>query len=304
MLPHEVVSKYVIPYIRGLVAIGLSEHGLSQIAISKLLGITQPMVRRYLSQGKEYFISKLRDVGLSNDEINVITRILVSTALRGGYHDLHKVFSQIINFILSKEILCDFHRKIDPNIPRDCNLCPSLFPPKLVSDPYIEDVRNAFKYLQLVSSSYLLAPEVGMNIVRAPPKASRPEDIVGFTGRIIRVGNRLVAVGEPIYGGSRHTAMVLLTIRSKWSTVNSVVVVKYDENFIQKLKKLGFRIIVTGPHNSKEAFIDDLRRSLEMYCEEPDAIVDLGGLGLEPVIYILGRTALDAVKKALLLITS
>ena len=302
MIPHELVSKYVIPYLRGLVASQLIEEGISQVAISKLLGITQPMVRKYLSSGRKYFVTKLKEVGIPEDEIEAIAKVLANTALRGGKYDLYRVFSQIINSILSRSLLCDFHRSIDPSIPKDCNLCSILFPQ--VTDPYIEDVKAAFKLMQSVSKAYTLVPEVGMNIVRASPNASKPEDIVGFTGRIIKVSSKLVAVGEPTYGGSKHTATVLLTIREKWSSINAIVVIKYDEGFIRRFEGLGLRLVFSGPHKSSEEFFKDLRRSIENVSKVPDVIVDLGGVGLEPVIYVLGESAVEAVRKALLAISS
>ena len=302
MIPHELVSKYVIPYLRGLVASQLIEEGVSQVAISKLLGITQPMVRKYLSSGRKYFVVKLKEAGIPEDEIEAIAKVLANTALRGGKYDLYRVFSQIVNSILSRLLLCDFHRSIDPSVPKDCNLCSILFPQ--VTDPYIEDVKAAFKLLQSISKACTLVPEVGMNIVRASPNASRPEDVVGFTGRIIKVSSKLVAVGEPTYGGSKHTATVLLTIRDKWPSINAIVVIKYDEGFVERFERLGLRLLFSGPHKKREEFFSDLRRSIEGAEKVPDVIVDYGGVGLEPVIYVLGESAVEAVRKALLVITS
>lgn len=158
--------------------------------------------------------------------------------------------------------------------------------------------------MQSVSKAYILAPEVGMNIVRAIPNASRPEDVVGFTGRIIRVSSKLVAVGEPTYGGSKHTATVLLTIRERWPNINAVVVIRYDEGFVKRFEDLSLRIAFSGPHKDVRNFFNNLRSDLSSIMKIPDVIVDLGGMGLEPVIYVLGESAVEAVRKALLVISS
>jgi len=239
-------------------------------------------------------------MGIPKEEVETIVKVLTHTALRGSRYDLDRLLSQIINSMLSRLTLCNFHRRMDPTVPSNCRLCSALF--TQVSDPYVEDVRAALKLIQATEGSYTLAPEVGINIVRAPPGASTPEEVVGIAGRVIRVASSLVAVGEPTYGGSRHTASVLLTLKERWGEVRAAIVIRYREGFAEALKASGLKLLIVGPHESADKFFSDLRESVRRAREAPDAVVDLGGVGLEPVIYVLGESAVEATKKALLLL--
>ncbi len=298
MIPHELVSRYVIPYLRGLTACRLIDEGLSQHSVAKLLGVTQPMVRKYVRVGEERLTRRLVGVGIPKEEVETIVKVLTHTALRGSRYDLDRLLSQIINSMLSRLMLCNFHRRVDPTVPSNCRLCSALF--TQVPDPYVEDVRAALKLIQATEGSHTLAPEVGINIVRAPPGASTPEEVVGIAGRVIRVASGLVAVGEPTYGGSRHTASVLLTLRERWGGVGAAMVIRYSEEFVERLKASGLKLLTVGPHESAGRFFEDLKEAVREVEEVPDAVVDLGGIGLEPVIYLLGTSAVEAARKALL----
>ncbi len=301
MLPHELVSTYVVPYLRALVAIELINSGISQVRASKLLGVTQPMIRKYISKSRAELISKLEDTGISREEIEAAIKVLADIAYKRGRAEYYRTFSQIINSLLNRCVLCNLHRKLDPEVPLTCALCRKLFP--YVADPYIEDAKNALKLLQSYSNAYKLIPEVGMNIVVAPSSAERPEEVVGFVGRIIRVGTSVVAVGDPAYGGSRHTATVLLVIRKKCIELRSAIVVRYNEEYIEKMKNLNFKLMFSGPHKSRLELIENISKLITTIIECPDALVDLGGMGLEPVIYIFDKTATSVTRKALKLIT-
>lgn len=302
MLPHELVSKYVVPYLRALVANELISLGVSQGRASKLLGVTQPMVRKYVSEGRNKLISRLEEAGVSREEVEAAVKVLADIALKRGRVEYYKTFSQLINSLLSRCVLCDLHRRLDPEVPPTCDLCRKLFPQQV--DPYIEDAKNALRVLQSFSSAYKLIPEVGMNIVVAPPDAGRPEEVVGFVGRIIRIGTKVVAVGEPAYGGSRHTATVLLAVRRRWPELRSAIVIRYEEDYVLKLERMRYKVIFSGPHKSRSELIKDIVKSISESNEVPDALVDLGGVGIEPVIYIFNKTATSVTEKALKLITN
>jgi len=299
VLPHEVVSKYVLPYLRGLVALELIGSGFSQFRVAKLIGVSQPLISRYLSEGSEYLVSKLIDVGLYRDEVLAITKLLAEVLRRGRTQDYVRILSSYVNSVLSRGLLCRKHHEIMHNLPPNCDLCTRLF--RSATDPYIEEVRNAYELLRTHPLAYTLVPEVGMNIVVATPNATSVTDVVGFSGRIIRVGRELRAVGEPMYGGSRHTAMVLLLVRRLWSDVRAAVVIKFLQSCLKKfIGRFGKdSIAYVGPHNDPSLVFRDMVLVLKGRSKPPKLIADLGGQGLEPVMYVLGSSALDVVDEIL-----
>ncbi len=299
MLPHEVVSKYVLPYLRGLIALELISSGLSQFKVAKLMGVSQPLISRYLSEGSEYLMSKLVDVGLYRDEVSAVTKLLAEVLRRGRVQDYIRILSSYINSVLSRGLLCRKHRELMSSLPPNCDLCTRLF--RSATDPYIEEVRNAYELLRSHPLAYTLVPEVGMNIVVATPNASSVTDVVGFAGRIVRVGKELRAVGEPVYGGSRHTAMVLLSVKRLWNDVRAVIVIKFLQSCLRKFINVFGKdsIAYVGPHKDPSLVFRDIVLVLKSRDKVPKVIADLGGQGLEPVIYVLGSSALEVVEEVL-----
>lgn len=298
MLPHELVSKLVVPELRGIVAHKLRDRGLSQMKIARLLGISQSMVSRYASIPSSRLYERTRKIGLDENEVDRVADILAQRLVSGNYQGYLNLLSSYVNAVLRRGLLCGFHRRVSPSVSRDCDICARLF--SEVVDPYVEEVKAAFEILSLHPRGYEIVPEVGMNIVSAPPDASDFRDAVGFSGRIIRVYNRVVAVGEPTRGGSRHTANVLLRVMRKFPSLRSVVVVKYSSECVHRLASAGLNVVKTGPHSSELEFFAAIERTVESLEREPDAIADSGGLGMEPVVYVLAVSAVNAVKKALI----
>lgn len=298
MLPHELASKLVVPELRGIIAYKLRDRGLSQLRIARLLGVSQSMVSRYSSIPPSRLYERLRRIGLDEGEVNRVVDVLVLKLVSGSYQGYLSLLSSYINTVLRRGLLCGIHRRISPSVPKDCDVCTRLFVEMV--DPYVEEVRTAFEILSLHPRGHEIVPEVGMNIVSAPPDASDFRDVVGFPGRIIRVYNRVVAVGEPIRGGSRHTANVLLRVMRRFPSSRSVVVIKYSSECVHRLASAGLNIVKTGPHSSEQEFFATIERTVVSLEKEPDAIADSGGLGMEPVVYVFAVSAVDAVKKALI----
>ena len=83
MTPHELVAELVVPKIRSLIASRLMEKGMSQIKIAKLLGVSQPMISKYLKESKDEALEKLSGIGISKDEIVPVLGILVDLLVQG-----------------------------------------------------------------------------------------------------------------------------------------------------------------------------------------------------------------------------
>ncbi len=291
MLPHEFVSKYLIPHLRSLIANSLSQKGLSQLKIAKLLNVSQPMVSKYLSEGPDPALGKLLSVGISREEAESVASLLAEILIKGQISDYMRVFTSYVNSVLARGILCEKHRSLIPALPKNCSLCSSLF--SSPTDPLIEEVKHAYEIIAALPGIYELVPEVGMNIVAATPDAKSLADIAGFTGRIVRVGKTIMAVGQVARGGSRHTAQVLLTLMKHWSEVRACAVIKHDPACVEKLRSLGYNVVEVGPHKSPQHVIKDIDEAVKNLRTPPNAIVDKGAHGLEPVIYVIGKSAME-----------
>jgi len=296
MLPHELVSKYVAPELRGLTTHFLSDRGLGQYKIAKVMGISQPMVNKLLSKPKEHYYSELEKIGIKRGEAERIAELSAAMLSAGKKLEYLSFMSSYLNSLLMTGRLCFLHRELFPGIPVSCDICMRIFQP--ATDPRTEEIRLALELLQSNTSSYRLIPEVGSNIVVADPDASSPEEVFGISGKIVAAENKIAVIGEPVRGGSRHTSLVLLAVKKKFPKLRSAFVSRYSERCIEALKKKGYRILFTGPHRSLEELYSSIAEAATSSREEPDAIADAGGPGIEPVIYIFAENASEAVKKA------
>ncbi len=297
MLPHELVTRFIIPSLRGLIALELLGRGLTQSKVAKLLGVSQPMISKYLSEGRESLLSKLTELGVSPEEADATARLLAETLTRGRVQDYLRVFSSYLNQVLISGTLCRKHREAFPNITPQCDICKRIF--KQFEDQYVEEARSAYELLRTHPLAYKLVPEVGMNIVVAAPEAKSLSEVVGFAGRIVRVGRDVKAVGDPIYGGSRHTARVLLMVRGRWDSIRAAIVIKHFKECVGLLSDNPEDIAYVGPHEGPDTILRDIEEVLKGRVKPPKALVDLGGYGVESVIYVFGRSASEVVREAI-----
>ncbi len=279
MTPFELAAKHLIPRLRALAAAKLLGDGMSQSEAARRLGVTQPMVKKYAAEAEEA-MAALESMGIPRGAAEAMASALADAAARGYWEHL-SAMNSIVASVLSGGSLCAFHRRIDRGVPDDCSLCQDVL--KGGRDQYVEDVENALSMVLESPYAYLMIPEVGMNVALAPPGALTVEQVIGVPGRIVRVGTRAVAVGRPSYGGSVHTAKVALWAASRWGFPRAAVAARYNEAILRAATEMGLRV-------------QDADGEIAV---EPDVLVDRGGPGVEPIVYFLGRSAVEAARKAL-----
>jgi predicted fused transcriptional regulator/phosphomethylpyrimidine kinase/predicted transcriptional regulator len=293
MTPHELLARYVIPSLRALVAHKLREQGLGQERIARMLGVSQPLVSKYLREGKEAILDRLEDMGIKAEEAESIADMLAARLVQNGYIDYLEILTAYVNSLLARGVLCHFHRRVQSRIPPSCDICLKLFNPGF--DPYLREVEEAVKIFTSHPKAVVLVPNVGSNIVAAKPGATSIAEVAGLTGAIVRVGERAQAVGYPAYGGSRHTATILLIVMRRWPWKRAAIVIAYREDCINTIAKLGLHVLETGPHRSADDLYRDIAKAIAAESKEVDIIADKGGVNLEPVVYVFARSAVEAV---------
>ena len=294
LLPHELVGKYVAPYLRALVAQELARRGLGQERIARMLGVTQAMVNKYLSWGEYRVLERLAEAGVDAEEALPVALAAAERLMRGDAQGYLEVLTGFANSLLARGVLCRLHRR--QGAPPVCEVCRLFFAAS--SDPLIAEIRRALSIF-LNRASAGIVPNVGSNLVLARPGARYIEETVGLTGAIVKLSNgRVVAVGEPAYGGSRHTAQVLLLAARRWPSIRAALVAAYKESCLKRLRGEGL-VVEAGPHRSPSTLLNEIAAALKETREEPVALASRGGPGLEPVIYIFGHDAYEVVERAL-----
>lgn len=169
-----------------------------------------------------------------------------------------------------------------------------------VEEALRELLRNSSKVAEII-------PEVGMNLVMSmPPQYVRGvEDVAGISGRIVKFEDGVKIVGPVRFGASSHLARLVIEALRMDPGVRAALNIKFDEEFIKKAVELGYSAVFVDRLKEPE----DVRRvegsSLRWVVDEvfkttgkiPDIIYDKGCLGKEAMIRILGRDALEVVRK-------
>ncbi|WP_205760705.1 thiamine-phosphate synthase family protein [Acidianus sulfidivorans] len=292
--PLSLITDILLPNIRALEAKRLRNLGLSQSKIATVIGVTQPAVKQYLDINERFYLEKLHELGLTEDEINYILDMITEILLSNNIESSMQFITTIGLSYLSQLKFCNFHRSQDSRIPQDCRICETIY--KQDEEEQLE-LSIAMLQNSLVSP---LIPEVLSNIAYSKKNPKTIEDIIAIAGRITKIRDIPTPASKPMWGASKHLGRILLGISKKFPEIRSVMNIKYDEKIRKILDELKMKYKITGPTDyADDEIIENL--VISNYSELLDAIVHLGGKGVEPITYIFGRDPLEVAKKIIMI---
>ncbi len=172
----------------------------------------------------------------------------------------------------------------------------------------MDDVRRALELLVAEGRRVAkYAPEVGINIVKAiDPRYARTEaDVAGVEGRIVRCRDSLKPVGQVWMRASSHLARLVLAFMEKTQSIRAAVNIGYHPELIEAARRLGYKVVRVDrreePEEIKRVEGASMRWIASKALEKgiPDIVYDEGDVGKEPMIRILGSSAVEAVTKLL-----
>ncbi len=290
-----------LPAMRQLVAVRLRSEGLSQSKVSGLLGTTQASVSLYLSAAPEKAYSTLSRFGMSHEEADAGAVLLADAARTGasdGVGTLHSIWAGL----LGSGSACAYHRVLYPSL-ADCDVCIKEFGgrPGTRAD-LIAEVAAAVRMLEGSPEFADVMPEVSVNVAYAAEDASSAADVVAIPGRIVKVRNRAKAMLPPEPGASAHMSKVLLLARSRQKQLRACVNIRYDRKMAEVMKRQKLRILSIGEYSRRavqDATAEALQRRLKLESAGFEAIVDEGGSGIEPNVYLFAKGPREVAELAL-----
>jgi predicted transcriptional regulator len=125
LLPSEIESKLLIPAVRAILSKELvTEKGLKEEEVARMLGITQAAVSNYLrgTRGDNELISKLMSL---SEIMSMIKEISDDLSTNRAYtaKTLSK-FIALCNYMRYSLIICDAHHSLERNIDEKvCEQC-------------------------------------------------------------------------------------------------------------------------------------------------------------------------------------
>jgi len=174
----------------------------------------------------------------------------------------------------------------------------------------LEKISEAVSLLEANSAFAQYIPECQTNVAMALPEPRTLEDVAAIPGRIVNAMSRVKASGCPTFGASRHLASTLLAVSEYTPSVRAALNIRFDEGLLETARRL--RYLCSEYDRSKEppevkAVEGETtkwgaREAIKKVGAVPDIIFHRGDWGKEAMIVILGKDAVDAVKKALKII--
>lgn len=137
----------------------------------------------------------------------------------------------------------------------------------------ISDMRR-----RLESIIPLLSPQVRVNIAIASNDATSSSDIAAFPGRLTPIGDKARPLSSPKFGGSSHLSDLLLELRKFDSNIKTIINLRWDPMVADSLKKLAIRSVKLTRKDEDLLINKDTVKF--------DAMIDEGGHGFEPSLYV------------------
>jgi hydroxymethylpyrimidine/phosphomethylpyrimidine kinase len=152
-----------------------------------------------------------------------------------------------------------------------------------------------------------LIPEVGSNLGMALPQATTSQDVAAWEGRIVRVGEDVMPLGSPRFGASSHMATVILAAMQFDPMWRSGMNIRYSEDVLRACRATNFRIAQFARQDAPNevrpcenvALAWGVASAIQTLGTIPDIIYDLGDVGKEAMIRVLGHDSRDVVSKIL-----
>jgi hydroxymethylpyrimidine/phosphomethylpyrimidine kinase len=143
-------------------------------------------------------------------------------------------------------------------------------------------------------------PEVGMNIGYAVEGAADSSDVCALTGRIYRVGTGLKVGGHADFGASKHISRIILAAMATDPRLRSAANLKYREETLRRAKTAGLLIGTFSRREQPEGTSTmewGTAQAIRKQGRVPDVIYDLGDVGKEAMIRVIGRNPRDILRK-------
>lgn len=298
--PDELMVGTFLPSMRQLVSRKLRSQGFSQSRISTMLGVTQASVSLYLSSSTVKTYASLASLSLAREDADSYAALLAEDVKRSPVYAVDTLNS-IWNGLLGRGLVCDAHRRMYPSL-AGCDFCVREFGGRRDDrSGAIAHVSEAVRVIESAPRFVSVMPEVSVNVAFLAGDSTSPEDVVAVPGRIVKVRGSAKATLPPDFGASRHMARVLLLVRRRRADLRAAVNLRYDQAMARVLKRMGIRSVEIGgysPTGHEDPTVEALASRLLKERKDFDAVVDSGGRGVEPDVYLFGHDAVEVARLA------
>ena len=284
---EEIVVDEFLPTVRSLLAGELRERGLTQSEVAEVLGISQSAVSKY-AHGDVTTNDRIA----ADDRVTTLVEELADGLAAGDVTPVQALIElEVLIRDLERggDLLAQLHEEAVPEL-ADHGAGFRVHDPESdlrTSERVLSSLRRGLRLLENTSGFTTLIPAVGSNLIACTPDADGVDDVAGVPGRIFDVKGRAMVPSDPEFGVSEHVATVLLAARDHGADAAAAINVRYDPDLLDALLEGGH---VAAEFDESDDVASSVGAAIE---DDPDATVlyQTGGMGIEPLIYVLGPDA-------------
>lgn len=147
-------------------------------------------------------------------------------------------------------------------------------------------------------------PECQTNFVFAKNRPRSINDILGLSGRIVRVGTDAVAVGPIRAGGSKHVATAVLCANRMFPSIRAGINIRFSYDTVARIKNAGMSVARYDRRNEPDGIKSEgssiawgIESALGQADSSYDAIYHDGDWGKEAMIILFGTDPYDTLDK-------
>jgi predicted fused transcriptional regulator/phosphomethylpyrimidine kinase/predicted transcriptional regulator len=297
-LPSEIVADRFVPTARAMLAAELDARGLSQQAIAEHLGVSQPAVSNYV--GGEVTLERR----FSEDARMVATIEYVAEGFATGEMDSYEALSELVALVHEFEDrgpICAVHEEAMPALDGlGCDICVRGPDEARVAERRVlKSVRRAARSFTSGEGTVAFVPNVGSNIGETLPDPAEATDVAAIPGRLYAIRGRVEMAADPEFGASEHVSRTLLTANAADREIRGAINIATDDRLLDTARERGIE-----PMEFNADYEDRAERLGELLAERgvSRVLYHRGAFAIEPITYVLGGSAVEAVELAIDLI--
>lgn len=165
----------------------------------------------------------------------------------------------------------------------------------------LDNIREAVRLVESEPLIRKLVAECQMNIGMALPHADDAGDVAAVDGRLTKHMDGVRAQGSPRFDASRHIAHTILAVREFDTSKRAGMNLIYKPEIVEALKELGLVVSYYDRREEPEEYKDiegmttkwGSAEAVKRAGRTPDVIYHLGDWGKEPMIVLLGESAVE-----------
>jgi len=275
-----------------MLAAELADRGFAQREIATRLGVSQAAVSQYLAEerrGEKRFAEHPQARA-------TVERI--ADGFDAGTMDDYEALAELLELIRAFEDrgpICALHEEEMPALEgTGCDLCVRGRDPTVQAErEVLSAVRRAVRRFSNTPGVTRHVPNVGTNVAMTLPDATDETDVAAVPGRIHAMRGGINVPANPEFGASHHVATTLLAANAADPSVRGAVNLATSDELLAAVPAETEAVAF-------DAEYEDRRRRLDALFESgvPRIVYHEGAFGIEPITYVLGTSAVDAVETA------